>query len=109
TLARMAQATVMSATPPASSAYMADITDVRTRTRGIGAIGAANNVGAVIGPAVGGLLAVFSLLTPIWFAAAVTLAAAVAVLAGLPEPAKHVATRPRARLAYSDRRILPFV
>ena len=59
---------------------MADITDVRTRTKGMGAIGAANNVGAVAGPAIGGLLAVFSLLTPIWFAAGVTLVAALAVL-----------------------------
>jgi MFS family permease len=109
TLARMGQASVMSATPPASSAYMADITDVRTRTKGMGAIGAANNVGAVIGPAVGGLLAVFSLLTPLWFAALVTLVAAIAILAALPEPARHVSARPRERLRYTDRRILPFV
>ncbi len=109
TLARMAQASVMSATPPASSAYMADITDVHSRTRGMGAIGAANNVGAVVGPALGGLLAVFSLLTPIYFAAVVTLVAAIAVLLGLPEPDRHVQTRPRSRLSYFDRRILPFV
>ncbi len=109
TVARMAQSTVMSATPPASAAYMADITDLRSRTRGMGAIGAANNVGAVIGPALGGLLAVFSLLTPIYFAALVTLIAAFAVLAALPEPVKHVASKPRRRLRYSDRRILPFV
>lgn len=109
TLARMAQSTVMSATPPASSAYMADITDVRTRTRGMGAIGAANNVGAVIGPAIGGLLAMFSLLTPIWFAAVVTFVAALVILAALPEPAKHVSARPRQRLRYTDRRILPYM
>lgn len=109
TVARMAQASVMSATPPASSAYMADITDVRTRTKGMGAIGAANNVGAVVGPALGGLLATFSLLTPIWFAAVVTFVAAIAVLIGLPEPARHVAARERPRLSYFDRRILPFV
>jgi len=109
TLARMGQASVMSATPPASSAYMADITDVRTRTKGMGAIGAANNVGAVAGPAIGGLLAVFSLLTPIWFAAVVTLAAALAVLVWLPEPARHVLAKPRGRLSYFDPRILPFI
>ena len=109
TLARMAQASVMSATPPASSAYMADITDVHSRTRGMGAIGAANNVGAVAGPALGGLLAVFSLLTPIYFAAVVTLVAAIAVLVGLPEPRRHTETRARSRLSYLDRRILPFV
>jgi MFS family permease len=109
TAARMAQASVMSATAPASSAYMADITDLQTRTRGMGAIGAANNVGAVAGPAVGGLLATFSLLTPIWFAAAVTFAAALAVLIALPEPIRHSRTPTRVRLGYLDRRILPFV
>jgi MFS family permease len=109
TVARMAQSSVMSATPPASSAYMADITDLRSRTRGMGAIGAADNAGAVIGPALGGWLAVFSLLTPIWFAAGVTLAAAVAVLLWLPEPMRHTSLRPRERLRYRDRRILPFV
>ncbi|HEX7036812.1 MAG TPA: MFS transporter [Pseudomonadales bacterium] len=109
TAARMAQASVMSATPPASSAYMADITDRRTRTRGMGAIGAANNTGAVIGPALGGWLAVISLLTPIWFAAGVTLAAALAVALWLPEPARHTTIKPRERLRYTDRRILPFI
>jgi MFS family permease len=109
TAARMAQASVMSATAPASSAYMADITDLQTRTRGMGAIGAANNVGAVAGPAVGGLLATFSLLTPIWFAAAVTFAAALAVLFALPEPIRRSRTPSRVRLGYLDRRILPFV
>ncbi len=109
TLARMAQSTVMSATPPASSAYMADITDVRSRTRGMGAIGAANNVGAIIGPAIGGALATISLLTPIWFAAVVTFAAALLILAALPEPQRHVVSERRARLRYTDRRILPFV
>ncbi len=109
TLARMCQSTVMSATPPASSAYMADITDVRSRTRGMGAIGAANNVGSIIGPAIGGGLATLSLLTPIWFAAVVTLIAALVILAALPEPARHVATGRRTKLRYTDRRILPFI
>ncbi|MFW6093846.1 MAG: MFS transporter [Pseudomonadota bacterium] len=109
TLARMGQASVMSATPPAATAYMADITDVGTRTKGMGAIGAANNVGAVIGPALGGLLAAFSLLTPIYFAALVTFLAAIAVMLGLPEPVKQVAAGRRERLRFTDPRILPFI
>ena len=51
----------------------------------------------------------FSLLTPIYFAAVVTLVAAIAVLVGLPEPRRHTETRARSRLSYLDRRILPFV
>jgi len=65
----------MSATPPAASALIADITTVADRARGMSAIGAAQNVGAVAGPALGGLLAVIPLLTPIWVAAAGTLVA----------------------------------
>lgn len=109
TVARMAQSTVMSATPPASGAYMADITDVSNRTRGMGAVGAANNLGAVIGPALGALLASISLLAPLWFAAAVTFVTALWVVRVLPEPARHVSSGRRKRLRYSDRRILPFV
>jgi MFS family permease len=109
TVSRMLQSTVMSATPPAASAYVADITDLRTRTKGMGGIGAANNVGAILGPAVGGLLAGISLLVPLYFAAVLTTAAAIAVCFLLPEPKRHVHPGPRARLRYTDPRILPFV
>lgn len=109
TFARMAQATVMSATPPAASAYVADITDVRTRTRGMGGMGAANNLGAIIGPAIGGLLATVSLLLPLYFAAAMTLIAAATAWRALPEPPRQVQSVQRERLRFADRRILPFV
>jgi len=109
-LARMGQSSLMSATPPAASAYMADITDVTERTRGMGRIGAANNVGAITGPALGGLLATISLLSPLYFAAAVPLLAAVLVALGLREPPRHAesAARP-GRLRYRDARIVPYV
>ncbi|TVS11804.1 MAG: MFS transporter [Gammaproteobacteria bacterium] len=110
TCARMAQATVMSATPPAASAYVADITDARTRTRGMGGMGAANNLGAIIGPAIGGLLATVSLLLPLYFAALMTLLAAATVWWLLPEPPRQAAQQiKRERLRFTDRRILPFV
>ncbi|MDA1076945.1 MAG: MFS transporter, partial [Proteobacteria bacterium] len=38
-VSRVMHASVMSATMPASNAYMADITDVSTRTKGMGALG----------------------------------------------------------------------
>lgn len=109
TLSRMLQSTVMSATPPAASAYVADITDVQSRTRGMGGIGAANNVGAILGPALGGLLAGISLLVPLYFAASLTLIAALVVWRLLPEPPKQAHIIPRERLRYTDPRILPFV
>jgi MFS family permease len=109
TALRMAQSTVMSATPPAASAYVADVTDVKSRTKGMGGIGAANNVGAILGPAIGGLIAGVSLLAPLYFAAATTLIAAVFVAWLLPEPRRHAVAPRRERLKYTDRRILPFV
>lgn len=109
TLARVTNAAVMAATQPASTAYMADITDISTRTKGMGQIGAANNLGAIMGPAVGGVLAAYTLLTPIWFSAVITLIAAIVVLVALPNvPGQVMKTKPP-RLKYTDRRILPFV
>jgi MFS family permease len=108
-ISRMGHASVMSATMPASSAYMADITDVATRTKGMGAIGAANNLGAILGPALGGGLAVFSLLTPLWFAAGITLATAIVVLIFLPDVPKQVFTGTPAKMRRTDSRILPFM
>jgi MFS family permease len=99
----------MAATQPASTAYMADITSIGTRTKGMGQIGAANNLGAILGPAIGGVLAAYTLLTPIWFSAAVTLIAAIAVMMVLPPvPGQVMKTKPP-RLKFTDRRILPFV
>lgn len=109
-VSRMLHAGVMAATMPAANAYMADITDASSRTRGMGAAGAANNVGSILGPAVSGL-AVISLLTPLWVMAAVALLNGLFVWRFLPEPPRQpiqTRTQPR-RMKYSDRRILPFV
>jgi MFS family permease len=109
TIARVTNAAVMAATQPASTAYMADITSIGTRIKGMGQIGAANNLGAILGPAVGGVLAAYTLLTPIWFSAVVTLIAAIAVMMVLPPvPGQVMKTKPP-RLKFTDRRILPFV
>lgn len=108
-VARVIHAGVMSAAMPASTAYMADITDISTRTKGMGAAGAANNIGAILGPALSGL-AVISLLTPLWLIAGLAFLNGLFVLKFLPEsphePGEH---RPTKRLRYTDRRILPFV
>jgi MFS family permease len=107
-IARMIHAAAMSATMPASSAYMADITSIANRTKGMGAAGAANNLGAIIGPAVAGL-AVISLLTPLWVMAVLALLNGLFVLRFLPEPPKHLDAAKQKRMKYTDRRILPFM
>jgi MFS family permease len=106
--ARMLHATVMAASMPAANAYMADITDAASRTKGMGAAGAANNLGSILGPAVAGL-AVISLLAPLWIMAAVAFLNALFVWRFLPEPPRHRSPVRPPRLRYTDPRILPFV
>ena len=107
--ARVTHAGAMSASMPAASAYMADITDTSNRTKGMGAVGAATNVGAILGPALAGL-AVFTMLTPLWTIAAIACINGLLMLWLLPEPPSH--QRPKAggrKLKFTDPRILPFV
>lgn len=109
-ISRMMHASVMSATMPASSAYIADITTPEQRTKGMGAVGAANNVGAILGPAVGGGLAVFTLLTPLWFAAAVIFITAIVTAMTLPEvPKRKFEGHDSPKLSYFDRRIAAYI
>lgn len=107
-LARVMHATVMAAPMPAASAYMADLTDPANRTKGMGAVGAANNTGAIIGPAVASL-AVVSLLTPLWVMAVVALLNGLFVWRFLPEPPRQAPRARAPRMRYTDPRILPFV
>jgi MFS family permease len=108
-LTRVANATVMAAVSPSANAYMADITTVEDRIKGMGAIGAAGNIGSILGPAIGGLLAGISLLTPLYFSVLLTLAAAVLTLFALPVLPKASVIKKPPRLKYSDPRILPLV
>jgi len=110
-LTRVMHASVMAAMMPSASAYMADITDIAGRTKGMGAVGAATNLGNIIGPALGGLLAGITLLTPLWFAAGLAVGTAVFVLLYLPESPqkKHQDKGQAKRLKHTDPRILPFV
>mgnify|MGYP003296546244 FL=1 len=114
-LTRVMHASVMSAIMPASSAYMADITSVATRTKGMGAVGAANNFGSILGPALGGLLAGITLLTPLWVASAVAITTALFVIFLLPDIPKVEPSTGQSRgtasqkLGYFDPRILPYI
>jgi MFS family permease len=106
---RVANATVMAAVAPSANAYMADITSLQDRVKGMGAIGAAGNIGSIMGPAVGGLLASISLLTPLYFSVVLTLAAAFLAVFVLPElPKPQVIKKPQ-KLKYTDPRIFPLV
>lgn len=107
-VARMMHAGVMSATMPAANAYMSDVTSMANRTKGMGAAGAANNVGAILGPAVA-VFAVVSLIAPLWIMAGLALLNGLFVWRFLPElPRKSPSTLPP-RMKYGDPRILPFI
>ena len=114
-LTRVMHASVMSAIMPASSAYMADITSVATRTKGMGAVGAANNFGSILGPALGGLLAGITLLTPLWVASAVAITTALFVIFLLPDIPTVAPSTGQSRgtasqkLGYFDPRFLPYL
>lgn len=111
-VARMVQSTVMAATSPAAVAYMADITSVEQRTAGMGRLGAAHNFGTILGPAVGGALAMVSLLAPLYVAAGITLVTALLVWRFLPPSpvVVHPADRPRGEgPGYLDPRVFPFL
>ncbi len=107
---RILHAAIMSATMPAATAYVADITTTATRTKGMGATGAANNLGSILGPAISGL-AVFSLLLPLWLMAIIAFCNGLFIWRFLPEspsPARLKNDLPKA-LSYWDPRILPFI
>jgi MFS family permease len=108
--ARMAQAVAMSGTSPGTSAYIADITTPTTRASGMGRLAAANNIGAILGPAIAGTLAALSLLLPLIFAALAAAGAALVIQRLLPKqgtlPASHQTS---ARLRLGDRRFAGYL
>jgi DHA1 family multidrug resistance protein-like MFS transporter len=70
---------------PPMMAYIADITTLETRGKGMGLLGSAMSLGFVIGPGVGGLLADISVRAPFYVSAAVSLVATLVSLFFLPE------------------------
>ncbi len=109
-LTRMGQSTLMSAALPAAIAYMADVTTSENRVRGMGIVGAAQNFGSIMGPAVGGFLTVITLLMPFWTAAGMALLAGTLVLFLLPDvPSQARPATGTRRMRYTDVRILPFI
>ncbi|WP_172255240.1 MFS transporter [Saccharibacillus deserti] len=61
---------------PSVMAYVADSTTPATRAKGMGYLGAAMNLGMVLGPGLGGLIAEFGIRVPYYCAAALSLLAA---------------------------------
>ena len=106
--ARMMQSSVMSATGPASSAYIADLTDQTGRTVGMGRLAAAQNIGSILGPGIAGILAALSLLAPLAFASLLAAATAWLIVRYLPatKPTVHTDERETSSLHFRDPRVV---
>lgn len=110
-LARCSQSAIMAATVPACTAYAADLTAPEQRIKAMGRLGGANSLGMILGPAVSGALATLGLLAPLYFAGLLTAIAALVVYLKLPSiPAvSRKSHAPRARLKYTDPRVIRFL
>ncbi len=118
TLSRAIFGLVGSASNPAAQAYVADRTAPADRTNALATMASASGLGTILGPAVAPFL-VFPLLTlsgPMFSFALIAGVVLVLVLRGLPERPEEIpdreagaSARPRARVRWNDRRIMPFV
>ncbi|NDV92917.1 MFS transporter [Alteromonas sp. 345S023] len=106
---RVGNAIVMAAVSPSANAYMADITTVEERVKGMGSLGAATNIGSILGPAIGGLLAGISLLTPLYFSVGITLVVATLAIMTLPVLAPSLKKTAQPKLKYTDPRLFPLM
>ena len=96
-LARILAGVLSSATAPTTMAYISDSTSEEDRGGGMGMLGAAGGLGAIFGPAVGGLLAERSLSFPFFIAAGMSFLALVLVALLLPESLPQSDRSPRTR------------
>ena len=107
---RVLMASLMSASPSAASAYIADTTTAGQRMAGMGRLGAARTLGAILGPAMSGLFAAFGLLAPLYIAAGVTLLSSLLLAVILQEPVRqYPAPAASARLKVFDQRYFPYI
>jgi DHA1 family tetracycline resistance protein-like MFS transporter len=68
-----------------AQAYMADVTDKKTRAKGMGLLGAAFGIGFMFGPAIGGFLSQWGFAAPALFAAAISLISTITTAVFLQE------------------------
>jgi MFS family permease len=107
---RVLMASLMSAAPSAASAYIADTTTTEQRVAGMGRLGAARTLGAILGPALSGLFAVFGLLAPLYIAAGITLLSSILVAVVLKEPPRTAfRTATKLKLKLFDERYFPYI
>jgi MFS transporter, DHA1 family, tetracycline resistance protein len=85
----------------AAQAYIADVTPIHERAKGMGLIGAAFGLGFVFGPVIGGLLSAYGYAVPGLAAAGLSFTALLLTITILPEPKRAEADGPRISTAFS--------
>lgn len=108
-LTRMPLGLMVAAAPVAAQAHVADTTSDENRSAGMAAIGAANGLGLIVGPAAAAGLVVFGLLVPFYAGAALVLAVAILVAIAMPEASRKAPAAPKSALRPWDGRIWPFL
>jgi DHA1 family tetracycline resistance protein-like MFS transporter len=68
-----------------AQAYITDVTDAKSRSQGLGLIGAAFGIGFIIGPVAGGILSQWGYAAPAFAAAVLSFANLILIYAWLPE------------------------
>jgi DHA1 family tetracycline resistance protein-like MFS transporter len=71
-----------------AQAYIADVTSLKNRAKGMSLIGVAFGLGFILGPAIGGILSRYGTHTPFFFVSALAFANAVSLYFILPESIK---------------------
>ena len=108
--ARVMMASLMSAAPSAASAYIADVTSPEQRVAGMGRLGAARTLGAILGPASCGILATIGLLTPLYIGVTIALVSTIMLAIVLQEPPLLTPrSSTRQKLKMLDKRYFPYI
>lgn len=106
---RFAYGLIAAATQPAATAFIADITSIAGRTRGMALIGVAAGVGMVLGPLLGGALSTVASVLPLYATAAIMGSAAMLAWTGLAEPRRHLNQIVTPKLSCRDPRVFPYL
>jgi MFS family permease len=106
---RLGYGLVAAATQPAATAWLADATAAHARTQGMALIGVAAGIGTILGPIVGGGLALAGAVVPLYVAAGIAVAAAALAQAGLREAPRRAPAGGEVRLRFADPRVLPYL
>ncbi|MEZ5566702.1 MAG: MFS transporter [Gammaproteobacteria bacterium] len=108
-ITRALYGSMASAIYPSATAYIVDVTDVKSRSQGLAIIGAANGMGSVLGPVLAGVLAFMGPLMAMYAAAGIGVIGALLTWRLLPEPQRQVHTGKKIALKLRDRRLRPFL